>query len=168
MAAVAMTGEQLTEILSNMQNSMMDALQKVINNDTATASVAASAAATAQEQSNLNTKTERKEFTPKFDPKSFARLEKFSGGDAAWKEFSIRFLMVFCPNRVRLNSKGLHGHRTHRIDRMSNDHHAWIIRSHFGSSPVQGHGSPWAYIFLARLMILSVAILAQVHNRMCR
>ena len=92
--AVTMSGEQLTEILSNMQNSMMDALQKVINNNTATASVAASAAATAQEQYNLNTKPERKEFTPKFDPKSFARLDKFSGGDAAWKDWSFDLKVI--------------------------------------------------------------------------
>ena len=87
---MSMTGEQLTEILRNMQVSMMDALQKVMNSNTATASVAASAAATAQEQA----KPEKKEFTPKFDPKSFSRLDKFSGGDAAWKEWSFDFKVI--------------------------------------------------------------------------
>ena len=87
--AVSMTGAQLTEILAGMQVSMMEALQKVINNNnTATASLAASAAATAQAAAAAaavaeQVKPEKKEFTPKFDPKGFSRLDKFSGGDAA-------------------------------------------------------------------------------------
>ena len=102
-AQMAMSGEQLTEILRGMQSSMQESMQlmmtNILNNrDAATASVAATAAANAQAAATATAseqgKPEKKEFHQRFDPKQFQRLDKFSSGDAAWKLWSFDFKVI--------------------------------------------------------------------------
>ena len=85
-APIAMSTDQLTAILKNLQDSMHTMMTSLLNQrDSANASVATTAVAKAQEYASDQGKPEKKEFNQRFDPKRFQRLDKFSGGDVAWK-----------------------------------------------------------------------------------
>ena len=98
-AQMAMSGDQLTEILRGLQASMQESMQTMMTSplnqrDSANASVATTAVAKAQEYVSDQGKPEKKEFNQRFDPKRFQRLDKFSGGDVAWKLWSFDFKVI--------------------------------------------------------------------------
>ena len=95
---VAMSSEQLTAMLTSLQSSIMGSVQKLIDAGAVAASASVEKASAAKQEATAaaadQNKTEKRDYNPRFDPKQYARLNTFSGGDAAWKAWSFDFKVI--------------------------------------------------------------------------
>ena len=103
----ALSAEQMQEMMTGIQNNLMKAMADIMNSNRASEKeAAATAAATAAETATkvaakaaaaaAEHKSDklRHEKPQKLDLKDFTKVEKFAGGEAAWKEWSFDFKTV--------------------------------------------------------------------------
>ena len=105
----ALSAEQMQDMMAGMQRNLLTAIAETVGHNRASekeaaASAAATAAATAAETAAKVAATAataeqksdkpREERSPKLDLRNFTKVDKFSGGEAAWKDWSFDFKVM--------------------------------------------------------------------------
>ena len=83
----------MQEMMSGIRNNLVKAMSDIMQHNRAAEKKAATAVITAAAAAATEAKVDkpRNLTSPKLDLRNFTKMEKFSGGEAAWKDWSFDF-----------------------------------------------------------------------------
>ena len=90
---MAMSDEQVNAMVAGFQSTMLTALREMMDDSKKDATENAAKATT--EGANGNSDNPRKKESPKLDPRNFMEMDKFGGGETAWKDWTFDFKVMF-------------------------------------------------------------------------